>query len=173
MGSRTRSMIVILGALVLALGSAIGSAGAAYAQIGQAQYCFDTYYCLNAWNGGPDVDAYTPGVGNNDFWAFQNSDGYETIEYTGVGSYSQECVSDLGNSSTDARAGLNGYCAKGQIAWGANFQLKSCTQLNGLTGWAFKNVHWPGWLAPNNSNSGAPFYLNDPNETCFQVMGPA
>jgi hypothetical protein len=72
---------------------------------------------LNAWNGGPYVNAYTSGVANNDFLAFYNSDtGYENIEYTGNGAYSDECVSDYGNSSGDARAGLTGYCAADSIA---------------------------------------------------------
>jgi hypothetical protein len=135
---------------------------------GQLQYCTDGY-CLNAWNGGPYVNTYTSGVANNDFLAFLNSDtGYENIEYTGNGTYSDECVSDYGNSSGDARAGLDGYCQADQIAWGANFQLESCG--NGED--AFYNVHWGGWLGPASLGDDAGFYLNKPTEYCFTVLGP-
>jgi hypothetical protein len=134
----------------------------------QLQYCYDNY-CLNGWNGGPYVNAYTSGVANNDFVAFYNSDtGYENIEYTGNGTYSDECVSDYGNSSGDARAGLDGYCEANEIAWGANFQLYNC----GDGAAAFKNVHWGGWLAPASLSDGAGFYLNDPTEHCFSILGP-
>jgi hypothetical protein len=104
---------------------------------------------------------------NNDFEAFKASSGYENIMYTGPGDTLQ-CVSDYGNSSTDARAGLDGDCMSGQIAWGANFDLKSCD--NG-SGWEFKNVHWGGWLTPNSDSDGSPFCLNSAAETCYQVYG--
>jgi hypothetical protein len=134
----------------------------------QLQYCYSNY-CLNGWNGGPYVNAYTSGVANNDFVAFYNSDtGYENIEYTGNGAYSDECVSDYGNSSSDARAGLDGYCETDQIAWGANFQLYSC----GDGAAAFENVHWGGWLAPSSLSDGAGFYLNNSTEHCFSILGP-
>lgn len=35
------------------------------------------------WNEGPYVNAYHTNVVNNDFSAFANPDGYETIEYLG------------------------------------------------------------------------------------------
>lgn len=134
----------------------------------QNQYCTNGY-CLNAWNGGPYVNAYTSGVANNNFLAFYNSyTGYYNIEYTGNGPYSDECVSDYGNSSGDARAGLTGYCQADQIAWGANFQRYSC----GDGEYAFKNVHWGGWLGPQSSSDGAGFYLNKPTQWCFTVLGP-
>jgi hypothetical protein len=111
-------------------------------------------------------------VVNNDFEAFQNTSGYENIVFTGGPSnYTGQCVSDYGNSSSDARAGLDGQCQSGQIAWGANFQLKACTMANGDEGWAFKNVHWGGWLTPNSNSDGSPFYLNSATETCYQVYG--
>src|ERR1700730_12329648 len=114
-------IVAIFGALILAISFGIGSGEAAHAASNQNQYCYDNY-CLNAWNTGPEVNAYTSGSVNNDFIAFANSDGYETIEFTGGGYYNDQCVSDYGNNSGDARAGLNEYCASGQIAWGANFE---------------------------------------------------
>jgi hypothetical protein len=132
------------------------------------QYCTTGTYCLNAWSGGPYVNAYQVGAANNDFIAFPNPDtGYENIEFTGSSSYSDECVSDYGNSSTDARVGLTGYCESDSIAWGANFELDSC----GDGGSAFYNVHWGGWLGPASLSSGAGFYLNKPSEYCFTVFG--
>ena len=158
-----RRIPLILGALILAIGFGIGSRGTAYAQNGQ-QFC-NNNYCLNAWNGGPYVNGYTPGVANNYFTIVYQSNGYVNLEFTGAYSaYEYDCVSDYGNSSTDARAGLNGYCPGGQIAWGANFKLYSC---NG--GLAFKNVHWNGWLAPSSLGDGTPFYLNSSIEACFVV----
>ena len=163
-------ILVVCGVLVSAIG--FGSGGAAYAQSGYNQYCDSGGYCLNGWGGGPYVNAYTMNVVNNDFEAFQNSSGYENIVFTGGPSnYTGQCVSDYGNSSSDARAGLDGQCQSGQIAWGANFQLKACTMANGDEGWAFKNVHWGGWLTPTSNSDGSPFYLNSATETCYQVYG--
>jgi len=132
------------------------------------QYCTTDTYCLNAWSGGPYVNTYQVGAANNDFIAFYNPDtGYENIEFTGNSSYSDECVSDYGNSSTDARVGLTGYCQADSIAWGANFDLDSC----GDGGDAFYNVHWGGWLGPASLSKGEGFYLNKPSENCLTVFG--
>jgi hypothetical protein len=99
-------IFAILGALTLAMGFGIGSGQAAYAASPQYQYCVSSY-CLNAWNEGPYVNAYAINHVNNDFYAFKNpSSGYENIEYTGPGPHQLQCVSDYGNSSSDARAGL-------------------------------------------------------------------
>jgi len=104
---------------------------------------------------------------NNDFSAYLNPDGYETIEYLGPGPDNQECIGDYGNSETDARAGLYGFCNSGQIAWGANFNLIYC----GNNTWAFENVHWPkGYLTPNSNVDGSPFYLNSATRTCYQIL---
>ena len=99
-------ILAILGAFTLAIGFGIGSGQAAYAVGPVAQYCDYGGYCMNAWNEGPYVNAYHTNVVNNDFSAFANPDGYETIEYLGPGPYQHQCISDYGNSSTDARAGL-------------------------------------------------------------------
>jgi hypothetical protein len=160
-------ILAACGALISAVGFGVGSGGPAYAQSGYNQYC-NNGYCLNGWGGGPYVNAYTINVVNNNFEAFQNSSGYENIVYTGPGDTGQ-CISDYGNSSSDARAGLGGQCQSGQIDWGANFQLKACS--DGGSGWAFKNVHWGGWLTPNSDSDGSPFYLNSATETCYQVYG--
>jgi hypothetical protein len=125
---------------------------------------------LNAWNDGPYVNAYAINHVNNDFYAFKNpSSGYENIEYTGPGPHQTQCVSDYGNTSGDARAGLSGQCQNSNVSWGANFQLKACD--NGDAGDAFWNVHWQGWLTPNSHSNGSPFYLNSKTKTCYKVSG--
>lgn len=158
--------LAVGGALISAMALGIGSGGTAYAQDGPSQYC-SSGYCLNGWNGGPYVNAYTMNQANDDFQVMANPGApqYVNIVFDGFGDTGQ-CVSDYGNSSTDARAGLYGQCQRGQIAWGANFQLIACN--NGET-WAFKNVHWGGWLTPNSHSDGSPFYLNSATKTCYQV----
>lgn len=124
-------ILAILGTFILAIGSGVVGGQAAYADT-QARYC-NGGYCLNAWNEGPYVNAYHTNVVNNDFFAFKNpSSGYENIECTGPGPYQNQCIGDYRNSSTDARAGLGGFCVSGQIAWGANFHLEACN--NGDSG---------------------------------------
>lgn len=160
-------MLVILGALIMAAGFVSGSGGAAYAQGGDHQYCFDNY-CLNDWNEGLYVNAYTPSSANNNFTLIQNGQ-YWNISYAGPGQYADLCVSDYGNSSTDARAGLDGNCSLGNIAWGANFTKSTCMG-NGVEFW---NVHWGGYLAPASLSDGSAFYLNSSTQACFAVLPPA
>jgi hypothetical protein len=166
-------ILAILGVFTLAIGFGIGSEQAAFAVGPAAQYCDGGGYCMNAWNEGPYIEAYTENHVNNNFSAFANPDGYETIEYLGPGPDNQECIGDYGNSESDARAGLYGFCNSGQIAWGANFYLISCGENNnGITTWAFENVHWPdGYLTPNSNSDGSPFYLNSATRTCYQILG--
>lgn len=164
-------VLPVMAALTLAISFGIGSGSgqAAYAQGTQNQYC-NGGYCLNGWNGGPEVNAYTVNHVNNNFSVFRDpGTAYDFIEYTGDGNYKDQCIGDYGDSSSDARAGLSGFCSSGQIAWGAIFKLKACG--NGDSGWAFKNVHWGGWLTPNSHSDGSPFYLNSATETCYQVSG--
>ena len=162
-------ILTILGAFTLVIGFGIATGQAAYAVGPAAQYCATTSGgCMNAWNEGPAVNAYHSNVVNNNFSAYANHDGYETIQYLGPGPHVNQCISDYGNSSSDARAGLYGYCGSGQIAWGANFTVQGC----GNNTYAFKNVHWNGWLTPNsNGANGAPFYLNSATRTCYHVLG--
>lgn len=162
-------ILVILGALSLAIGLGIGSGEAAHAASAAHQYCVSGAYCLNAWNGGPAVNVYSTGVQNNDFYAFYNSGtGYYNIAFIGGGTYDGDCVSDYGNSSSDARAGLDGNCQLGSIAWGANFmEDDNC----GAGAVGFQNVHWGGWLAPAGNADGDAFYLNNGSEHCFSILG--
>src|SRR5271168_1280463 len=126
-------ILVLLGALTLAIGLATGSGEAAHAQTSLA-LCYFTDYCLNAWNGGPEVNVYGPAVQNDLFSQVTDSDGDTAFSFVGDDyndPYDYDCISDYGNSSTDARAGLDGNCVEGQVAWGANFTWQSCTMANG------------------------------------------
>ena len=162
-------ILAILGAFTLAIGFGIGSGQAAFAVGPVAQYCATSSGgCMNAWNEGPYVNAYAATHVNNNFSAFANPDGYETIEYLGPGPHIHQCISDYGDSSTDARAGLSGYCDSGDISWGANFTVQGC----GNNTYAFRNVHWNGWLTPNSNSNGSPFYLNIATRTRYHILGP-
>lgn len=165
-----RLVPAILGAVILALGFGFTGEGTAYAQTGSGdQFCANSNTsCLNAWNGGPYVNAYQQGVIANNYFTIYYGSGWIGLQFTGNSNspYDYECISDYGNSSTDARAGLYGDCAAGSIAWGAKFTAYSCDNGQGT---AFKNQHWNGWLAPSASGNGAPFYLNSATQACFHV----
>jgi hypothetical protein len=168
-GTMKARILAILGAFTLAIGFGIGSGQAAYAVGPVAQYCDSGGYCMNAWNEGPYISAYTETHVNNNFSAFKNRDGYETIEYLGPGPYQHQCIGDYGNNPNDAHAALYGFCDSGQIAWGANFTVVGC----GNNTYAFKDVHWKGgYLTPNSNSDGSPFFLNSATPTCYRVLGP-
>lgn len=162
-------ILALLGALTLAIGLGTGTGEAAHAQSSLA-FCTSFYYCLNAWNGGPYVNVYTPGVQNDLFGQVTDSDGYSALSFVGddyKDPYDYTCVSDYGNSPTDARAGLTGNCVQGQVAWGANFTTQTCNAGSLGQGMAYKNVHWGGYLGPASESNGAAFYLNTPTPYCF------
>jgi hypothetical protein len=165
-------ILVIIGTLTLAIGFGIGigigSGEAAHAQ--ETALCWNSS-CLNAWNAGPEVNVYTTGFGDDQFSIITDTAGYAAVFFSGGGTYNDECVSDYGNSSTDARAGLDGDCEISEIAWGANFTTQGCTA-NGNQGYELKDVHWNGWLAPASQSDGAAFYLNNSTPHCF-VQVPA
>ncbi len=167
-------LLSLLTAFLLAIG--FGSflmAGSASAASG-LEYCVGSQ-CLNAWNGGPDVNAYTVDVDNDTFAALvtgtlANGTYVYGIQFQAGTTYNGDCVSDLGNDSGDARAGLDGNCVDGDIAWGANFTVDYSGCPSGYFG--FYDIHWGGWLAPASSGNGAAFYLNNTVEHCFYVYSP-
>lgn len=109
-------------------------------------------YCLNAWNAGPLVKAYTHNVTNNNFqWSGSGSS--VVIEDMNTGTY----IGDYQNNSGDAKAGLNGYGA-----WGSFFTEYSC----GEGGVSFHNNHWNAWLSFSDSD-GSQVYLNTGNGSCL------
>jgi hypothetical protein len=55
--------IAILTACLLSIGfGSFLTTNPASAQAGGDQFCYAGSYCLNAWNGGPEINVYTPGV---------------------------------------------------------------------------------------------------------------
>jgi hypothetical protein len=161
--------IAILTACLLSIGfGSFLTTNPASAQAGGDQFCYAGSYCLNAWNGGPEINVYTPGVNNDSFTTIQNSAGYWNFQFTNIeGSSYGDCIGDYGNSSTDARAGLDSDCANGDIPWGANFTAVTQNCPGGEE--AYHNVHWGGWLAPSTTGleDGDPFYLNNADEFCY------
>jgi hypothetical protein len=112
-------------------------------------------YCINAWNGGPFVKAYTSGVTNDYFQVNSLGNGLYDIEDMNTGTY----VGDYNNDQYDARAGLVGYGG-----WGYRFYKNGCEGITG--GMSFWNVHWNNTLSAPDSD-GAQFYLNTTFSQCF------
>lgn len=156
-----RSMLsrtILAGALILG-GSAAFMATSAPAQAsGMSQYCDQIIggYCLNAWNGGPLIKAYTSGVLNNNFNVNLNGN-TTTIEYMNAGG--GLFIGDYNNSSTDAKAGLDG-----PAGWGTYYNAYPCGSDG--AGLAFHNNHWNAWLSSSDSD-GSQFYLNTGTAECF------
>jgi len=150
------------------------TATAAYAQqteiCGTAPGYVPSFPCLNAWNGGPDLNTYTPGASDEDFQlevVDRSGVYYDQIEYLPY----DTCVGDGdGGSSTDARAvmtdacnGANGYGG----SYGTLFLLEddSCP-----LGYKFFNVHWGGLLSYSGvpeGGDGDAFYLNTALSYCM------
>src|SRR5690348_8119047 len=98
-GIRRSRFLVSAAGVSLAVGLAViaqaGPAAPAYAS-GGTQWCGDDGQCLNAWNGGPAVNTFTPGVSNNNFSAIANSDGQTSLQFQGSGSFFVACIGDYG-----------------------------------------------------------------------------
>jgi hypothetical protein len=155
---------ILLAACLLAVG--FGSflmANPASAQ-GTPQLCYLESFCLNAWNGGPYVNVYSPNVSNDAFQYIYIGFNTWVIQYEGSGRYSGDCIGDYNNDKYDARAGLYSNCTTGNVAWGAKFTVDSLDCPSNEV--AFHNNHWGGYLAPAGFNNGDAFYLNS-SIVCF------
>jgi hypothetical protein len=162
--------IAILATSLLTIGfGSLLAAGPSFAQGGGDQFCTGTNYCINAWNGGPLINVYAPGVNNNAFTMIQNSSGYWNLQFTNTNSNNYgECIGDMNDSSTNARAALDPQdCASNDIAWGANFTIVTRNCPSGE--FALHNNHWNGYLAPSTPGlgNGDSFYLNNADEFCY------
>jgi hypothetical protein len=159
---KARTARIAVAATVAATGIAfLAPSGTAYA----TQWCAGGgVLCLNAWNGGPAVNVYSPGANNNKFNLYENGVHYN-LQYAGGGTYNGRCIADYGNDSGVARAGLPTGCG-GNIGWGGNFQLNAC----GTNGEQIFSEHWSGWLGPQTASNGQPFYLNKPTAWCFEIL---
>ncbi len=161
---------------VLMKHAAIACGAAPTPMFTEEEWCYYNggYACLNAWGGGPAVDAYTGGPeisdSNQDFALIYNdATGYYELAYTGDSSYSGECIGDSNNNSGLADAGLVGCgTASGNQGWGTNMTWGTSGCPSGEA-W-FYDYHWGGYLGPpNNWVNGSPFYLNKPDPLCFAV----
>lgn len=133
--------------------------------------------CLNAWGGGPFVNAYTGGTpnANDDFYFFQNPNGNVVIAFlpgSGI-PWNGYCVGDAYNESGNARVSLDPCGNNGQGAgWGTQFEWIQGNGSNGCpSGYsAFYDLHWRDYLGPQQSGvNGSPFYVNKPGKVCFNV----
>lgn len=141
------------------------------------EFCYNNggYACLNAWGGGPFVNAYTGGPeardSHQDFVPLQNQEtGTFQLAYIGAGS-SGECIGDSNNNSTLADTGLVSCgTAPHNEGWGTDMQMDSQSCPSGEV--AFFDNHWKGYLGPPNGwVDGSHFFLNKPSSTpiCFGV----
>jgi hypothetical protein len=165
---RLRTITVLAASLLTISFGSFLTATPSFGQTDPDEVCTATSFCVNAWNGGPYVNVYTPGASNDTFYLMENGSGYWNLQYIDfLGTY--WCVGDFGNSSTDARAGLvMGDCTGGgAIPWGGNFTrvTTNCPSNE----FALKDNHWGGWLAPSTPGlgNGDPFYLNNTSEFCY------
>jgi hypothetical protein len=170
----------LAGAVLLFTGTffAIGIP-AASAQPLTGQWCWDStgygsWVCLNAWGGGPWVNAYLQAnARNNDFTIIQSPSGYYELEDTGGNNYSGYCIGDAYNQSGRADTYLDPCGNTGAAqGWGTNFELQTSGCSAGSV--AFYNVHWHGYLGPPDGyTNGSHFYLNKPGYFCFAQLFPA
>jgi hypothetical protein len=170
-----RIFLILLATILLPIGVTLGvGIPAAYAQTGNT-YCADIEpgaECLNAWGGGPEVNVYN-GV-SADYNLFEiyseNSGAVQIIDSDG-GPYDGACIGDYGNSSTDARAGLDPCGARNGsgAGWGTIMQEETAECPSGSV--AFHDNHWGGYLSYDGTSNGDPFYVNS-EETCFYINFP-
>lgn len=164
---------------IVASGAAcLAAVGPAVLQYQELCYYNGGYACLNAWSGGPAVNAYTDGPETSDthqdFIILDNEEtGYYELAYVGSEGDSGECIGDYNNNSGLADAGLVACgTASGNQGFGTNMDWGTNDCPSGEA-W-FYDYHWNGYLGPpNNYVNGSHFYLNKPWPTtgnlCFSV----
>jgi hypothetical protein len=146
-----------------------GKGTASYPATGQqevllsGEFCYNhggpPWACLNSWDGGPWVKAYTAGpdgTDNNYFEVNLLSNGDLTIQDIAQNAWKGKCIGDAYNNSGRADTSLN-PCATG---WGTNFALVAGCPDNTI---GFYDLHWKGYLGPPSGwVNGSVFYLNKP-----------
>jgi hypothetical protein len=165
----------IVAAATLTLGAVTMTALPAFASTGSGNQYMDEAYgsYANAWGSGPLIKSELSPTDYNDFTVETNADGDKSLVSTpGSGSpYDGDCVSDDGNSSTDAKAALNG--CSGSVPWGGNLTVVTSICPSGYE--AFYDGHWSGYLGVGSEPNGSQFYLNvngaNTSEVCFQKQG--
>jgi hypothetical protein len=163
----------LVGAILLPVSAALAT-GTAEASAAPGGICAGSS-CLNAWGGGPYVNAYTGGAftTNDDFDIVPESNGNVILEFVGGGTWNDRCIGDAKNETGDARASLDPCGNNGQNAgWGTQFEQLPGNGNNSCPSGTsyFYDLHWGGYLGPQKSGvNGSPFYLNKPAPVCFKV----
>ena len=186
---RKRTIGIVAG-VILALGTVFGLGPATQAHALSSEVCNLSSQCLNAWNGGPYVNTYGPGVGNDNFGLqpiydrCQNGSDRTTpncpyqyvpggllivqIEYLNI---SGNCVGDFNGLSGDARAGAFDACNNPGNGQGGSYGTVFFEYPGGCPGGYFSllSFHWvSGVLNPSGSGNDQPWYLNSSaNEDCL------
>jgi len=127
--------------------------------------------CINAWGGGPFVKLYTGqgGGANSDFTSLGLS-GHIVLQFTGNSGWAGRCIGDAYNDPNVPSVSLDDCGFSGSGGWGTLFTFGSSGCPSGYV-W-YRNVHWTGYLGPQDSNTnGSPFYLNQ-GKTCFKAFPP-
>jgi hypothetical protein len=178
--------VLVAGAAVSVTGAT--PAGAFQQEICQANAALNPEFpCLNAWNGGPYVKSYSPGVSNENFAeqdVFNRCESGSALTTNGCPiagipagylivqlRYSNgQCVGDLNGASGDAHAALttcnNPNTGQGG-AYGTIFVARATSCSNGDGYW---NAHWSsnwngslGGLRISGNTNGSQFWLNVSN----------
>jgi hypothetical protein len=158
-----RQITALAAAGVLAASLSVAASWPAHAQSGNQFYAGGDY--INAWSGGPDIDAYTAPAVNNDFTIGSSSTPGDVVLFlSNGGANAQQCVGDAGDSEDSARAGLSLGCLEGDEPWGGNLQEQGC----GAGTAAFYDVHWSAYVAFSGSAKGSAVYLNGA-KTCYKI----
>ncbi len=173
-------------AIILSIALVLGAGGLAtaftatpaFASGSGEQFCGvsgTTWFCLNAWGGGPSVNVYTggPNTSNNDFTAYRTPQGHIELEFTGGGGDTGLCIGDYGNNPNNARTGLVECPTSGAGGWGTQLQLQTAQGCvaNTVVIYDYHDNAYIG--APNGFQNGSPFYLNTQSSQCFYTYNPS
>jgi hypothetical protein len=171
-----KKLAALTGTITLALGLTITMTETAHANVG-TNWCLGSTSpgeCINAWNGGPWVRLYTGGPTANGDFSYEGG----TNHYLAFGNYgspwANQCIGDANNDPGDARASLNPCPGlfngnPDGDGWGTHVQKYTSVCPNGWA--AFKDIHWNGWIGPQNESQGATIYLNKPSPYCYSQRG--
>jgi hypothetical protein len=175
-GVCTGGLKATLVGIVAAGAACLAAVGPAILQYQELCYYNGGYACLNAWGGGPYVNAYSGGPetrdGHADFVLLDNqATGYYELAYVGSGSWAGRCIGDASNDSGLADVSLDACgTASGNQGFGTNMDWGTNGCPSGEA-W-FYDYHWKGYLGPpDNYVNGSHFYLNKPASAkiCFAI----
>ena len=162
-----RRFAPILLTLAIVGGGVVLAESPALAQVQTYEYCNTSNWCLNAWGGGGSyVNEYDANVVNDYFNINGNNSGWYDIDQVDpTQSFTENCIGDLNNSSTNARAAVQYGCTNTSRPWGALVDPEFCDNEAGYT---FYDLHWHGYIGPANPQGrGTAIYLNQATPTCW------